>query len=323
MTQQTKTQAKPNLCIHESLDLIGNTPIKKLNAINTSNCNIWVKLEYLQPGGSVKDRAAKAIVLHAKKAGLLKEGQTVVEMTSGNMGAGLAVVCGMLGHPFIATMSCGNSIERVRMLKGLGAEVVLVDQVTGTYGKVTGEDIEAAKQKAIQISNEQNAFFINQFYAEQGLNAHRYGTAVEIADALSYQVDAFVAIVGSAGTLIGTSKGLKDDLKLSTKCYAVEPKDLEILAGGSAHKAQHLLQGTSYGIIPPLYDSSYVDGFLNVTDEEAIFTQKELAKKEGLYVGYSAAANICASLKLAHSGQMPKEANIITIACDTGLKYSF
>jgi cysteine synthase A len=309
--------------ILNSLDLIGNTPIKLLNYVNDTDVNIWVKLEYLQPGGSVKDRAAKNIILEAKKKGDLQEGQTVVEMTSGNMGAGLAIVCGILGHSFIATMSQGNSQERVIMLRGLGAEVILVPQVNGLPGKVTGDDIEKAKQEGMKIAKNKNAFFVNQFNSIDGLNAHRYGTAIEIAKALNNKVDAFVSIIGSAGTFIGTGLGLKRDLKLNTKFFAVEPTGLEILAGKKIIKPQHILQGTSYGYIPPLWDKSIADGFLNVSDEEATNMQKLLAIKEGLYVGYSASANICASIKLAKLGIFKEKDNIVTIACDTGLKYSF
>lgn len=309
--------------ILNSLDLIGNTPIKLLNHVNDTNINIWVKLEHLQPGGSVKDRAAKNIILEAKKKGRLQENQIVVEMTSGNMGAGLAIVCGVLGHPFIATMSQGNSPERAIMLRGLGAEVILVPQVNGLPGKVTGDDIEKARQEAIKIAKNKNAFFVNQFNSIDGLNAHRYGTAIEISTALNNKVDAFVSIVGSAGTFVGTGLGLKRDLKLNTKFFAVEPTGLEVLAGKKIIKKQHVLQGTSYGYVPPLWDKSIADGFLNVSDEEAINMQKLLAIKEGLYVGYSASANICASIKLAKLGILKEKDNIVTIACDIGLKYSF
>ncbi len=311
------------LKFENSLDLIGNTPIKLLSKdIHQTNHHILLKMEHVQPGGSVKDRAAKNIILQAKKDGRLKNGQAVVEMTSGNMGAGLAIVCGILGHPFIACMSAGNSPERARMLRGLGARVIIVPQVTGELGKVTGDDILAADKIAKKISVEENAFFVDQFNNMDGLHAHRYGTAIEIAHVLDKHVDAFVAIVGSAGTFVGCSRGFKDQ-DMPTKCYAVEPKDAQILAGEVVTKPQHLLQGTSYGFIPPLWDDAAADGFLAVGDDEAKAMQKLLATKEGLYVGYSASANVCASIQLAKMGVLKENSHIATILCDTGLKYSF
>lgn len=277
-------------------------------------------MEFVQPGGSVKDRAAKMILdtaLHTKK---LLPGQPVVEMTSGNMGAGLAVVCGVYGHQFIATMSRGNSPQRAAMLRGLGTEVVLVPQVNGVPGQVTGDDIEAAAHEARRIAREQGAYYVDQFHATEGILAHEQGTAKEILAALDGAVDAFVAIVGSGGTFVGTSRGLKSQ-DPAIHCVAVEPKGAEILAGKEVTKKQHVLQGTGYGFIPPLWDPSIPDAFMAVDDEEAQEMRYRLAAQEGLYVGFSAAANVVAAIKLADSGAFHAGANIVTILCDTGLKY--
>lgn len=254
----------------------------------------------------------------------MKPGQSVVEMTSGNMGAGLAIVCGILGHPFIATMSEGNSPQRASMLRGLGAEVVLVPQVNGSPGKVTGDDIKAAALMAEKISHEQEAFYVNQFHAEDGFLAHEQGTAQEIIQALYGNIDAFVAGVGSGGTLVGTARGLKA-FSDSIKCFAVEPYDSEILSGKPVHKKAHILQGMGYGEIVPLWEDKNVDGYISVTDEEAKEMQFQLAKSEGLFVGFSAAANVVASIKAINTNQSlsKKGANVVTVLCDTGLKYSF
>ncbi len=307
---------------NNALDAIENTPIALLSNINSSPCNIWAKLEFMQPGGSIKDRAAKRIIQHARNNNLLAPHQPVVEMTSGNMGAGLAVVCAAFKHPFIATMSAGNSPQRAAMLRGLGAKVVLVPQVTGSFGKVTGEDIAAAAHAAQQIAHEKKAFYVNQFFAEEGVNAHYNGTALEILTALNNKIDAFVSVVGSGGTFVGTSKRFKE-VNPSILCCAVEPKNAEILAGKPVTQAQHIMQGMGYGIIPPLWNKLLADKFFAIDDTQAKHMQQHLAAKEGYFVGYSAAANVAAALQLAHSGLLKAGSNIVTMLCDTGLKYSF
>jgi cysteine synthase A len=304
------------------LDAIGNTPIALLNNIHDSECHIWAKLEFLSLGGSVKDRAAKRIIEQAKLTGLLADGQAVVEMTSGNMGAGLAIVCAILKHPFIAVMSVGNSSQRASMLRGLGAKVVLVPQVTGEAGKVTGEDIDAVATEAKMISEQENAFYVNQFHATEGVNAHYFGTGTEILNALDNNVDAFVSVVGSGGTFIGTSRKLKE-INPNILCCVVEPKNSEILAGKAVTNKQHIMQGMGYAMIPPLWDSVLPDKFFAVSDDEAEKMQYDLATKEGYFVGYSAAANVTAAIKLAQSGLLKPNSNIVTVLCDTGLKYSF
>lgn len=304
------------------LDAIGNTPIALLKNIHNTDCHIWAKLEFLSLGGSVKDRAAKRIIEQARLTGILKNGQTVVEMTSGNMGAGLAIVCAILKHPFIAVMSVGNSPQRASMLRGLGAKVVLVPQVTGEQGKVTGEDIEAVATEAKRISEQINAFYVNQFHATEGVNAHYFGTGTEILNALDNKVDAFVSVVGSGGTFIGTSRKLKE-INKDILCCVVEPQNAQILSGKTVINTQHIMQGMGYAIIPPLWDSSLADKFFAISDNEATQMQYDLATLEGYFVGYSAAANVVASVKLAQSGVLKPNSNIVTVLCDTGLKYSF
>ena len=306
---------------NSTLELIGNTPLLELSKIHKGPGKIFVKAEFLQPGGSVKDRAAKKIIELAYTNGKLKKGQPVVEMTSGNMGAGLAIVCNILGNPFIAVMSEGNSPERAKMMKNLSVEIVLTKQVEGTPGKVTGKDIKVATEKAKEIAADKNAFYVDQFNNVGSVLAHYEGTAPEIWQSLNGEFDAFVASVGSGGTFTGCSGYFKSQNK-DILCAVVEPEGCEILAGKEITKCEHLLQGTGYSLIPPHWDKSITDVYLSVSDEEATEYKNLLAKKEGLYVGYSSAANVCAAIKLLKSEIIENpDPKIVTILCDTGLKY--
>ncbi|MDW4497442.1 cysteine synthase family protein [Sulfitobacter sp. D35] len=300
------------------LDLIGNTPLVELRRCWSGPGRILAKAEFMQPGGSVKDRAAKAILQAARSDGRLSPGMPVVEMTSGNMGAGLAVVCAALGHPFVATMSAGNSPARARMMEGLGAEVVLVPQVDGCPGQVTGADIAAAAEAAVRIARDRGGFLVDQFNAPEGVAAHKE-TGREIARQAGH-VDAWVASVGTGCTFIGVARALKA-IDAQTLCAAIEPVGSEPLAGGDLSKPRHLLQGTGYGVAPPQWDPDLMDLGLSVTDEEAEAWKHRLGADEGLYVGYSAAANVCAAAKLLGSGRLEAGATVATVLCDTGLKY--
>jgi len=304
-----------------ALDLIGNTPLVALERLHPGPGRILAKAEFLNPGGSVKDRAAKRIVEDARASGRLAPGQAVVEMTSGNMGAGLAVVCNVLGHPFVAVMSAGNSPERVRMLEALGAEVVLVPQMDGVPGQVTGADVKSAADAARRLARERGALYVDQFHNPASVSAHEHGTGPEIWEALGDRLSAFVSIVGSSGTFTGTARFLKHR-RPEILCAAVEPEGCEPLAGRRIRKPRHLLQGTGYGVVPPHWQPGLADVLLTVSDEEAIRYRRLLAIKEGLYVGFSSAANVCAAVKLLTSGRLSGEATVVTILCDTGLKYS-
>ncbi len=302
------------------LDLIGRTPLLALDRIHAGPGRIVAKAEFLQPGGSVKDRAAKAIVLAARQDGRLKPGMPVVEMTSGNMGAGLAVVCAALGHPFIATMSAGNSSARARMMEGLGAKVVLVPQVDGAPGQVTGADVAAAAGEAERIAHDEGGFYVDQFNAAEGIAAHEAGTGPEILEQFGRSIDGWVAAVGTGCTFMGVARALKA-ANPATLCAAVEPEGSEPLAGKKIEKSRHIVQGIGYGLIPPHWDARLSDLSLAVTDAEVAHWRRQLAILEGLYVGYSAAANVCAASKLLTSGRLSESATVATILCDTGLKY--
>jgi cysteine synthase A len=302
---------------------ICNTPLIELRHTCPGEGRILAKMEFVQPGGSVKDRAALKIIKDAYENGKLSKGQPVVEMTSGNMGAGLAVVCGAVNNPFIAAMSEGNSPERVRILKALGAEVVLVPQADGTPGKVTGNDIAKAVEKAKEMAKEKNAFYVDQFNNPSSVSAHYTTTGPEIRRDLEGKLDAFVASIGSGGTFIGTSRFLKEQDK-GIFCAAVEPEKAAILEKGRVENPKHIIQGTGYSLVPPHWDPDLVDEIITVTDEEVENQTRLLARNEGLYVGYSSGANVCAALKLIKSGLLEKNKNpvVVTVLCDTAYKYA-
>ena len=304
------------------LEHIGNTPLLELSPrIYSGPGKIFAKLEYLSPGGSVKDRAALQIVKDAYDSKKLSSGQPVIEMTSGNMGAGLAVVCSVLGNPFYAVMSSGNSRERVKMLEGLGAKVVLVPQVDGSFGKVTGKDIQKATQEAIRLSKELSGFYCDQFHNPSSILAHETTTGPEIFATLEGQLHAFVAAVGSSGTFSGTSKYLKAR-DSSIVCAAVEPEGSQVLAGKAITCPQHIIQGIGYGSIPFHWEPTLADAIYAVSDQEVLIMKEKLGHSEGLFVGFSAAANVVGAIRLLESGMIKnRDPNVVTILCDHGLKY--
>ncbi|MEI6337748.1 MAG: cysteine synthase family protein [Verrucomicrobiota bacterium] len=301
------------------LEAIGGTPLIGLDRIYTGPGRLVAKAEFLQPGGSIKDRAALHLIRSARDSGALHEGQTVVEMTSGNMGSGLAIVCGIMGHPFVAVMSAGNSPERATMMRRLGAEVVLEPQVDGSPGRVTGRDIEAATGRAEMIVQSRDAYFADQFNAEACVLAHAEGTGPEILEQLNGRLSAFVASVGTGGTFVGCARHFRA-MAATAECFAVEPEGAEFLAGKPITRQAHLLQGTGYCRTPRFWDPALCDGFFAVSDAEACSSREELGKLEGLYVGFSSAANVAASIRYLHQRNDP-DCVVATILCDSGLKY--
>ena len=301
-----------------TLDLITNSPLVRLDKLTDYPFNLYGKLEYIQPGGSVKDRAALQIIKDAYETHRLSKGQLVVEMTSGNMGAGLAVVCKQFGNPFIAVMTKGNSPERIKILKALGAEVVLTEQIDGEKGMVTGKDIEYASKIAKNLAVDNDGFYVDQFNNPSSVKAHFETTGPEIWKDLE-DIDAFVASIGSGGTFIGTSKFLKSKNE-KIKCIAVEPKNAAILKSGQVINPRHIIQGVGYSLVPPHWDKSLVDDIITVSDSEVEEMTKRICTEQGLYVGYSSGANVVASLKYVEKNKSVK--NIVTVLCDTGYKYS-
>jgi len=301
------------------INFITNTPIIELKKVYNGNGNLYAKMEYIQPGGSVKDRAALQIIEDAYADKKLVQGQPVVEMTSGNMGAGLAVVCAAFHNPFIAVMSEGNSTERIKILKALSAQVVLTPQVDGEKGMVTGKDIEKAIEKAKEIAKETGAFYVDQFNNPSSIRAHYLTTGPEIIKDLDGKVDAFVASIGSGGTFLGTSKYLKE-INKNVYCIAVEPENAAIIKTGKVINPKHIIQGTGYSLIPPHWDEELCDEIITVNDNEAENMTKRLASEEGVFVGFSAGANVVAAIKYLEKAKI--DMNVVTILCDTAYKYS-
>ena len=304
------------------LDAIGGTPLVALDRLCEGlPGRVAVKLEFYGPGASVKDRVALAVVEAAERSGELRPGGTVVELTSGNMGTGLAVVCAVKGYRVIAVMSAGNSVERRRMLEALGAQVELVPQAGGPKpGQVSKEDLDLVEQRTVELVRELGAFRPNQFHNPHAVLAHEQTTGREIWEQTEGRVGAFVAAVGTAGTYVGVARALKVR-SAAVRCYAVEPATAPFIAGGAAAvtNTSHKLQGTGYALVPPLWQPELVDGLLSVTDDEAIQTARLLATREGIFGGFSGGANVAAALRLARDCE--PGTLIATLIPDSGLKY--
>ena len=304
------------------VDAIGSTPLIALDRLCAGfPGRVLGKLEFYGPGGSVKDRVARQVIDDAEASGALKPGGTVVELTSGNMGTGLAVVCAVRGYRMIAVMSAGNSIERRRMLESLGADVELVPQAIGSIpGQVSGPDLELVEIRKRELVAELGAFCPDQFNNPSAVQAHEQTTGREILAQTGGKLDAFVALVGAGGTFIGTARALKR-ANPAIKCYPVEPATARFLAFGSdgVTDPRHKLQGTGYVLTPPLWQPELADGFLAVNDADAVDTARLLATREGVFAGFSAGANVAAALQLARTCE--DGTVIVTVICDTGLKY--
>jgi cysteine synthase A len=305
------------------IDAIGNTPmveLRRIGEIRGLSGRLLAKLDYLNPGFSKKDRIAREMMLEARRGGQLTPGQTVVELTSGNTGTGLALVCRALGHPFVAVMSRGNTRERARMMKALGAEVVLVDQAPGSPpNQVSGADLALVEQRAQHLVQQRSAFRADQFQQQANVLAHERHTGPEIWEQAQGKVDVFVDYVGTGGTFTGTARFLKSK-NPAVRCYVVEPATAPALAGGPITNPSHKIQGGGYCRTHlPLLDRSLVEDYLRVTDDEAITHARLLASEEGLFGGFSSGAHLAAALHLL--GGRERGATIAFLVCDSGLKY--
>jgi cysteine synthase A len=309
---------KPEI-LDSIIQTIGQTPLVALDRLCKGlNGRVLAKIEFYNPGLSIKDRIALKIIEDAENRGMLKPGSTVVELTSGNTGIGLSIVCAIKGYKMIALMSEGNSIERRRMLEAYGAKVVLVPQVgTKRPGQVSKEDLEAVDKKATELTKSLKAFRPDQFNNPSNMAAHEL-TGEEIWRQSGGKVDIFVTAVGTAGTLMGVSQALKKH-NPNIKAYAVEPASAPFLAGKKIRSTSHKIQGAGYAMLPPLWKPELCDGFLTVTDSEAIRMARALGKREGICAGFSSGANVAAALKLAE--KVPPKTVIVTTINDTGLKY--
>lgn len=302
------------------LDTIGRTPLVALDRLAAGlPGRVAVKVEATNPGGSIKDRAALRCIEEAEADGRLRPGGTVVELTSGNMGAGLAVVCAVKGYRFVAVMSTGNSHERVQMLHALGAAVELVPQAPGGVpGQVSGDDLARVETRTRELVRDLGAFRPDQFHNPAAVRAHELTTGSEIWEQTGGAVTHFCAIVGTGGTFVGTARALKAR-NPAVRCLAVEPVGSPVLAGQPVTNPRHKLQGAGYAAVPPLWNAALCDDTLTVSDDEATVTARQLATREGIFAGFSAGANVAAALHLARDAD--PGSLIVTVACDTGLKY--
>ena len=304
-----------------AVEAIGNTPLVELSRLTRGESGrIFAKLEYLNPGFSKKDRIARQILQEAVATGALKPAQPVIELTSGNTGTGAAIVCAVQGRPFIAVMSRGNSQERARMMRALGAEVILVDQADGASpGMVSGDDLVLVEKRTAEIAHLRGAFRIDQFCRLGNSRAHELHTGPEIYDACGGSLTGFCDFVGTGGSFAGLSMAFKAR-NPSIRGYVVEPAGAAVLQGAAASRPNHRIQGGGYAMAElDLLKDVAIDGFLTVSDEEAIDAARRLAREEGVFAGFSSGANVAAALKLLRGAE--RGGTIAVLICDSGLKY--
>ncbi|MDT8390425.1 MAG: cysteine synthase family protein [Lentisphaeria bacterium] len=305
------------------IDAIGETPLVELHQIAKTldlNGRILAKCEYLNPGLSKKDRIALEIVREAKAQGDLVPGQTVVELTSGNTGTGLAIVCRALGHPFVAVMSRGNTMERARMMAALGAEVVLVDQAPHSPpNQVSGEDLALVEARTKEIVRERKAFRADQFLLAGSALAHERYTGPEIWRQSKGEVTVFVDFTGTGGTFTGIMRYLRKQ-NAEIRGYLIEPASAAVLAGQPITCQSHKIQGGGYSMPAlPLLQKNLVHDYLQVTDDEATRCARLLAREEGIFGGFSSGANLAGALQVL--GGCERGACVAMLVCDSGLKY--
>ncbi|WP_077214293.1 cysteine synthase A [Bacillus dakarensis] len=298
--------------VHNISDLIGETPLVKLNHLSPENgADIYLKLEYFNPSKSVKDRAAFNMIIQAEKQGLLKKGATIIEPTSGNTGIGLAMNAAARGYKAILVMPDTMTQERINLLKAYGAEVVL----TPGDEKMPGS-IRKAEELAKEIPN---SFIPMQFENDANPDAHRRSTALEIIEAmkeLNKPLSAFVATAGTGGTITGTGEVLKEHFA-GIQVHVVEPAGSPVLSGGKPGK--HKLVGTSPGFIPDTLNTNVYDKIHKIEDEQAYEITRRLAREEGILVGPSSGAACYAAIEVAKT--LGPDDVVVSIVCDTGERY--
>ncbi len=291
-------------------ELIGKTPLLRLNKLSDEiGVEIYGKCEFMNPNGSVKDRIGANLINTAINEGKINNDTVIIEPTSGNTGIALASICAVKGLKLILTMPSSMSIERQKLLKAFGAEIVLTPAEKGMRGAVDA---------ALELAGEfKNSFIPQQFENSANPDIHRRTTAVEILDDLDGKLDIFVAAVGTGGTITGTSEVLKQKLP-DIKIAAVEPKDSAVLSGNAP--APHKIQGIGAGFVPKILNTGVYDEIFTVSNEDAFATARAIAKSEGILVGISAGANVFAAAQIAKRPEN-KGKTIVTILCDTGERY--
>ncbi|MFO8017877.1 MAG: cysteine synthase A [Promethearchaeia archaeon] len=292
------------------IETIGKTPLVKLNQIGKElKPNVYAKLEYFNPGGSSKDRIGLAMIEKAEKEGLINEESHIIEATSGNTGIGLALVCATKGYHLTIVMPESVSVERRRILKAYGANLVLTSPEGG---------LETTIQKAEELAEEDNAYFTQQFKNKANPEIHRQTTAKEIFNDLAGRLHGFVAGVGTGGTITGVGEILKDRVGQRLRVFAVEPAKSPVLSGGKSGK--HKIQGIGAGFVPKVLNTKVYDEVVPVSYEDAVDTARKLAQLEGIFGGISSGAVAWATLNKIADNFM-REENIVFIVCDTGERY--
>ena len=295
------------------LEIIGNTPIVKLQKIVPRGCGeIYLKLEAYNPTGSKKDRMALAMIEVAEKRGDLKKGMTVVEYSGGSTGAGLAFVCSLKGYRFRLITADVFGKEKISLMNSLGADL---EVIKSRDGKITKELINKMINRAKEISKEPNTFFTNQLDNEDVIKGF-VPLGEEILDQINGSIDAVCDTVGTAGTLMGIAKAFKK-ANSNSKIIAVEPSSSPILSEGI--KGSHNVEGVGLGFIPKIYDSKLVDDVITIEESIARQTSRDLALKEGVFCGTSSGMNVAAAIQI--SQKLGPKSRVVAIACDTGLKY--
>jgi cysteine synthase len=291
------------------LSLIGSTPLVRIRrAVPSDAATVWAKCEQLNPGGSVKDRIALSMIEAAEKAGRIKPGDTVVEPTSGNTGIGLAIVCARKGYKLVLTMPESMSLERRALLEAYGVEIVLT---------AAERVMEGAIEAANDVVRERGAFMPGQFDNPENPTVHRTLTASEIIEAMEGEsIDAFVAAVGTGGTISGVGEVLKQRYP-GVRIVAVEPESSPVLSGGDPGPTK--IQGIGAGFVPRNYNGRVVDEVRVVRDRDAYEMKQRLGREEGLLVGISAGANLHVASLVAR--ELGRGKNVVTVLCDTGERY--